>query len=181
MYGILIDHPEEGLILWETGGGKDYPKVTGAPINDIFAQVDHSQDEELDVQIEKCGFKLSDVKMVIMGHLHMDHSGGLVQFRGTKTPILVHELELKNAFYSVATGYELGVYMAHYLTFDLNWQTWTVRRCPRNYASAHAWPYPGPVHHAGELIPEWDLDRDDRHVHCQGELRGELATRLLGS
>jgi glyoxylase-like metal-dependent hydrolase (beta-lactamase superfamily II) len=87
--------------------------------------VDQSQDEELDVQIEKCGFKLSDVKMVIMGHLHMDHSGGLVQFRRTKTRILVHELELKNAFYSVATGYDLGVYMAHYLTFDLNWQTWT--------------------------------------------------------
>jgi len=33
MYGILIEHPEEGLILWETGGGREYPEVVGAPIN----------------------------------------------------------------------------------------------------------------------------------------------------
>ena len=33
MYGILIDHPEEGLILWETGGGRNYPEIVGAPLN----------------------------------------------------------------------------------------------------------------------------------------------------
>jgi len=27
MYCILIKHPVEGLILWETGCGKDYPEV----------------------------------------------------------------------------------------------------------------------------------------------------------
>ena len=27
MYCILIEHPIEGLILWETGCGKDYPTV----------------------------------------------------------------------------------------------------------------------------------------------------------
>ena len=27
MYCILIEHPVEGLILWETGCGKDYPTV----------------------------------------------------------------------------------------------------------------------------------------------------------
>ncbi len=27
MYAILIEHPTEGLILWETGCGKDYPEV----------------------------------------------------------------------------------------------------------------------------------------------------------
>ena len=25
MYSVLIEHPTEGLILWETGCGKDYP------------------------------------------------------------------------------------------------------------------------------------------------------------
>jgi len=27
MYCILVDHPHEGVILWETGPGKDYPEV----------------------------------------------------------------------------------------------------------------------------------------------------------
>ena len=32
-----------------------------------------------------------------------------------------HELELKYAFYAVATKSDFGVYLPHYLTFDLNW------------------------------------------------------------
>jgi len=122
-HAILIDHPKEGLILWETGSGKDYPKVWGAPVNDIFAQVDYEESQELDAQVEKCGFKISDIKMVVIGHLHLDHAGGLHHFIGTKVPIYVHEIELKHAFYSIATGYDLGVYLPHYMTFDLNWQT----------------------------------------------------------
>lgn len=125
MYAILIDHPTEGLILWETGGGKNYPELAGAPVNDIFAKVDEDPVEELDAQIEKCGFKISDIKMVILGHLHMDHSGGLLYFEGTNIPIIVHELEIKNAFYSVATGYDVGAYLPYYLKLDFNWQAWT--------------------------------------------------------
>lgn len=124
MYGILIEHPEEGLILWETGGGRDYPEVVGAPINDIFAQVESNPDEDLEKQIHKCGFELKDLKMIIMGHLHMDHAGGLPLFKDFNIPIVVHELELKNAFFSVATGYDAGVYLPHYLDFSHNWQAW---------------------------------------------------------
>lgn len=60
-----------------------------------------------------------------MGHLHLDHAGGLSHFRDTKVPIYTHEIELKHAFYSVATKTDLGVYLPHYLTFDLNWRTWS--------------------------------------------------------
>jgi len=132
---VLIEHPTEGLILWETGSGHDYPKVCicetllrnviadsyhkvwGAPLNDIFAQIDYSEDQELDKQVEKTGHKISDIKAVILGHLHLDHAGGLEHFIGTQVPIYVHEIELKHAFYSVATGYDLGVYLPHYLKF----------------------------------------------------------------
>jgi len=121
----LIEHPTEGLILFETGGGKNYPEVWGAPINDIFAQVDYHEGQELEAQIAKTGHNIKDVKAVIMGHLHLDHAGGLEHFRNTGVPIYVHELELKHAFYSVATKYDLGVYLPHYLTFDLNWKTFS--------------------------------------------------------
>jgi glyoxylase-like metal-dependent hydrolase (beta-lactamase superfamily II) len=122
---ILIEHPTEGLILYETGGGKDYPEVWGAPLNDVFAQVDYSPDHELEVQIKKTGHDIKDVTTVVMGHLHLDHAGGLEHFLGTKVPIYVHEAELKHAFYSVATKSDFGVYLPHYLSFDLNWQSFT--------------------------------------------------------
>lgn len=134
---ILISHPQEGLILYEAGAGKDYPEVWGPPLNDIFARVDHKEDYELDVAIAKTGNNIKDVKAVIMGHLHLDHAGGLEHFRDTGVPIYVHELELKHAFYSVATKFDLGtitfilicrillttagVYLPKDLTFNQNW------------------------------------------------------------
>lgn len=120
---MLISHPTEGLILFETGAGKDYDRTWGAPINDLFARVDHTPEKDLVPAIRKTGHDIKDVKMVIMGHLHLDHAGGLEEFVGTDTPIWCHEAELKHAFYSVATGSDLGVYLPHYLRFDLNWQT----------------------------------------------------------
>jgi len=119
---ILIEHPTEGLLLFETGSGKDYPDVWGPPLNDIFARVDYTEDQELDAAIAKTGHNIKDIKGVIMGHLHLDHAGGLENFKGTDVPIYVHEKELKHAFYSVATKSDFGVYLPSYLNFDLNWQ-----------------------------------------------------------
>jgi glyoxylase-like metal-dependent hydrolase (beta-lactamase superfamily II) len=121
MLSVLIEHPTEGLILFETGGGEDYPKLAGAAIQDVFSRVDHDKSKNLDEQIALTGHKIEDVKMVVMGHLHLDHSGGLEHFKGKNVPVYVHELELKHAFYSVATKTDVGVYMPHYLTFDINW------------------------------------------------------------
>jgi glyoxylase-like metal-dependent hydrolase (beta-lactamase superfamily II) len=160
MISALISHPTEGLVLFETGAGKDYPEVWGPQLNDIFAREGYIEDQELDAAIQKTGNDIKDVKAVIMGHLHLDHAGGLEYFRGTDVPIYTHELELKNAFYSVATKTDIGkpaspenleliitddtmpgVYMPTYLQFDLNWKPFhgdgfelaqglIVRHCP---------------------------------------------------
>lgn len=62
---------------------------------------------------------------MILGHLHLDHAGGLEYFVDTDVEIWSHEEELKHAFYSVATGSDDVVYMAHYLKFNLNWKTFS--------------------------------------------------------
>ncbi|KAJ4183074.1 hypothetical protein NW755_009922 [Fusarium falciforme] len=108
MISVLIYHPEEGLILFETGAGKDYPEIWGPMLVDLFAREGYTEDMELDVAIRKTGNDIKDVKAVIIGHLHLDHAGGLEHFRGTDVPIYAHELELKHAFYSVATKTDLG-------------------------------------------------------------------------
>ncbi|KAK8204747.1 beta-lactamase-like protein [Phyllosticta capitalensis] len=139
---VLIEHPTEGLILFETGAGKDYHNhwvnsdlqmmpldkmliiYQGAPLNDVFAQWNYRPDQELDVQIAKTGHNIKDIKAVIMGHLHLDHAGGLEHFRGTDIPIYVHETELKHAYYSAATGSDV-VYLIKDLPFDVNWQSFS--------------------------------------------------------
>lgn len=121
MVSALIEHPVEGLILYETGAGKDYPDVWGPQLSDIFARGEHSEDLELDAAIAKTGHSIAEVKAVIIGHLHLDHAGGLHHFAGTGVPVYVHEIELKHAFFSVATKTDLGVYLPTYLTFDINW------------------------------------------------------------
>lgn len=114
--------PYRRLILFETGGGDNYPEVWGAPLNDIFALVDYEAGHELPAQIKKFGHDIKDVKAVIMGHMHLDHAGGLENFKGTDVPIWIHEKELKHAYYSVATKSDLGVYLPKDLGFDLNWK-----------------------------------------------------------
>jgi glyoxylase-like metal-dependent hydrolase (beta-lactamase superfamily II) len=119
----LIEHPDEGLILFETGSGQNWPTVWGPPYNDLFAQIEYTADKELPAAISKTGHSIKDVKAVILGHLHLDHAGGLEYFVDTNVEIYVHELELKHAFYSVATKSDAVVYMPHYLKFNLNWKT----------------------------------------------------------
>lgn len=84
MYCILIKHPVEGLILWETGSGKDYPTVWGPQLADIFARVRYDPKHELDAAIEATGNKVEDIKKIIIGHLHLDHAGGLDLFLDRK-------------------------------------------------------------------------------------------------
>jgi hypothetical protein len=120
MYCVLIEHPHEGLILWETGSGKDYPTVWGPQLADVFTRVRYEEKHELDAQIEATGHKVEDVKKIIIGHLHLDHAGGLDLFLDRKdVEIWVHDLELRSAFWSVATGADVGVYLKHYLKLDL--------------------------------------------------------------
>lgn len=89
----LIEHPTEGLILFETGSGGDWPTVWGPPFNDLFAQIEYTADKELPAAIAKTGHSINDVKAVVLGHLHLDHAGGLEHFVDTDVEIYTHELE----------------------------------------------------------------------------------------
>jgi len=128
MYCVLIEHPHEGLILWETGSGVDYPVLWGPVVADVFSSIDYKPEHELKAAVEATGHKLEDIKKIIIGHLHLDHAGGLDQFlHRTDVEIWVHDRELKAAFWSVATGADVGVYLEHYLKLSLNWKVFDER------------------------------------------------------
>jgi glyoxylase-like metal-dependent hydrolase (beta-lactamase superfamily II) len=52
-----------------------------------------------------------------MGHLHIDHAGGLERFMDTNVPIYVHEEEFKHACWAVGTKMDYGVYLVRPISY----------------------------------------------------------------
>lgn len=123
MIGALIEHPRHGLLLYEIGPAPNAEELWPEPVFDIFARTRYADENRLDKAIAACGHDIADISAVIIGHLHLDHAGGLEFFRGRDVPIYVHAEELRYAFYAVATKEDFGAYLPHYLDFGFNWQT----------------------------------------------------------
>ncbi len=96
---ILIEH-EKGLVLFDTGC---HPNI----MNDIVGYwgdfwqmiaVKFAPEETLDRQIKGLGYKLDDVRYVILSHLHMDHTGGMALFPNAK--FLVGSNEIRFAYWA---------------------------------------------------------------------------------
>jgi glyoxylase-like metal-dependent hydrolase (beta-lactamase superfamily II) len=120
VWNAVIDHPE-GTFLWDTGshpeaGDGYWPE----PLYEAFSHVDAAE-HELEADLNRAGYDLSDVDAVVTSHLHLDHAGGLGAFAGTDVPIYVHEEELKFAYYSAKTTEGSIAYLASDFDRDLNW------------------------------------------------------------
>ncbi|RMZ76172.1 hypothetical protein DV738_g5140, partial [Chaetothyriales sp. CBS 135597] len=162
LLGCLIEHPTAGLILFETGCAEDVEVKWGAPLTDVFPRVEYTEAQKLPAAIKATGNDIKDVKTVIIGHLHLDHAGGLEHFVGTDVPIYVHEEEFKHACWAVATGADLGVYLAHYMDLEgLKWQT---------FNEAHLDLFQGislhhsPGHTPGLVIMQVNLEKDGTFI-----------------
>lgn len=126
MYTVLIDHPLNGLILYEVGPGKPgWEDKWGADVLDVYCRVNKDDEiQALDAAIKSVGYDILDVKHIIVGHLHIDHAGGLEYFKDRKdVTVWVHEIELKHAVWGIATKSEIGSYLKYYIDLDLQWNT----------------------------------------------------------
>lgn len=85
-YSVLISHPTEGYILFDTGSalGDDAGRRP-ASMDNIFPLY-IKREEYLDKQLEKLGLSVEDISLVVCSHMHWDHSGGLCFFENKKTP-----------------------------------------------------------------------------------------------
>ncbi|KAM0749214.1 Metallo-hydrolase/oxidoreductase [Meredithblackwellia eburnea MCA 4105] len=189
MIAALISHPTEGLILYETGAGKgtggedDYQKLWGEHVCDVYPRRDAHFNQELPEAIKATGNDIKDVKHIILGHLHIDHAGGLVFFKGRQDVTLwVHEIELKHAFWGLATDQERGPYLEHYLDLSLNWRT---IKDPLVDLFAGLTVYHSPGHTPGLIGLQLNLNKDgpfiftSDHFHVkenyeQGKITGSL-------
>ncbi|SCB47517.1 N-acyl homoserine lactonase family protein [Rhizobium multihospitium] len=125
MFAMLIDHPDNGLVLYDCGSVPDPSTAWGPDFADGFPWIEYADEHRLDRAIALTGNSIDDVKAIVLSHLHLDHAGGLHYFEGRKIPIYVHEDELRQAFYAVATKEDYGNYLPDYLSFEHNWQPLT--------------------------------------------------------
>jgi len=81
---FLIDHPD-GMVLYDTGWSKLERAPRAWPISD---------DEMVLSRLGKIGVRPKDIRYVVCSHLHVDHAGGLENFK--KSEIIVSDVELTN-------------------------------------------------------------------------------------
>ena len=118
----VIEHPKVGPILFDTGCAQNAKEEWPAPVWDIFPVNVYEEKHHLDKALAAAGYGIEDVRAVVIGHLHLDHAGGLEHFRGSNIPIYAHEKEIKEHYYAVATKEDIGVYLPGDLNWELNWQ-----------------------------------------------------------
>jgi N-acyl homoserine lactone hydrolase len=94
---FLIKHPK-GNILFDTGNND---RIITDPTywGPMAASLDpgRSPDVAIDVQLEKAGFKTSDINYVILGHMHLDHAGNVGKF--PNATVVIQRDEIMNAFW----------------------------------------------------------------------------------
>ena len=93
----LIRHPK-GDILFDTGNNDRLiqDKTYWGPLAGLL---DKGVDPALaiETQLGKVGVKASDIKYVILGHMHLDHAGNVSRF--PNATIVVQRDEITNAFW----------------------------------------------------------------------------------
>ncbi|MEW6138731.1 MAG: N-acyl homoserine lactonase family protein [Thermodesulfobacteriota bacterium] len=122
MLGALIEHPKHGVIIYEAGPAPNWEDLWPQPVKEVFGITRYAEENRLDNLLKKAGYELKDVGAIIIGHMHLDHAGGLEFFRGLDVPVYAHEEEIKYSFYAVATKQDFGAYLPHYIDSAFNWK-----------------------------------------------------------
>ncbi len=124
----LLLEGDKVLTLVDTGFGvRDYTtpsrhvrlftKVNGIPcdLNETAAS-----------QIAKLGFKLEDVREVILTHLHLDHAGGIIDFPWADVHVFQLEYETATSRRRFSWVDRIG-YTQEHMSSDTNWVMHTFR------------------------------------------------------
>lgn len=79
----LIEHPEKGWILYDTGYTQRFFEATKRFPNKIYAMMTKvviSPGNEVKAQLERHNISAQDIKHVIITHFHADHVAGMLDF-----------------------------------------------------------------------------------------------------
>ena len=109
-YAVLIKHPTEGYILYDTGAtpAKEWPVNLQA-----VCEIVNDGDRNIVDQLAKVNVKPEDIKHVILSHYHIDHAGALGLFVKHAT-IYVDRKEAESAYTTVLATTEAPAHGFYY-------------------------------------------------------------------
>jgi glyoxylase-like metal-dependent hydrolase (beta-lactamase superfamily II) len=91
----IVDHPK-GLVVFDTGNNVaviDNCKSYWAPGLCDFLKPSQKREEVIDMQLEKLGYSVDQVKVVVTSHAHLDHIGNIEMF-----PKALHVIQKKELY-----------------------------------------------------------------------------------
>jgi N-acyl homoserine lactone hydrolase len=105
----LIDHPTAGPVLVDTGMhpvmATDPKKHLGKVGAAVFKNLRMGPDENAPAQLRAWGIQPEDVQVVIMTHLHVDHTSGMSEFPNATVVVTEAEWKAFNSWGGRAKGY----------------------------------------------------------------------------
>ena len=119
VYSILLIS-EEGPVLIDAGlnpEGIEHPKRAWGPRADLI-KPEITEADDIRNRLKELNLDVSDIKMVIITHLHWDHTGALRFFN--HCPIVVQRAELRFAFNPDSSF--SAQYMKNHFDHPLNYQ-----------------------------------------------------------
>lgn len=82
---FLIKHPKEGYVLFDTGYSTDiYNLGWKGKLYNLFNPTYVKEEDQINIQLEKDNIKCSEIKYLILSHLHPDHIGCVKYFKNAK-------------------------------------------------------------------------------------------------
>ena len=103
----LLIETDQGLVLVDTGlGVQDYlhPQLRLGRLIPKLSRIQHDLALTALAQIQKLGFKSSDVKHILLSHLDFDHAGGIADFPNAMVHVLSTEF---NASFNLSTKHKM--------------------------------------------------------------------------
>ena len=108
MYAFAIEHPE-GVIVVDTGETARVLEPGYVPRWHPFYRFGLKEwiapQDEIGPQLERLGIALTDVRWVVLTHMHVDHAGGLHHFPGNEILVTRTEYELASGLRGRMRGY----------------------------------------------------------------------------
>lgn len=105
---FAVVHPDRGLALLDTGLHYCFcAKRFGnfGPLLGRVVKVRAEKGKDAASQLSSIGFSPSDVRYVILSHLHLDHTSGLPEFKGADVYVDTDELKAAGSPAALLEGY----------------------------------------------------------------------------